>query len=375
MPVGEGRNILLDRKRNKNSKKWRNRRMLKKEIAIIGLGLAGQTVAYGFQKKNYPTYLINGSAQDNSTLSGAKNVLVLDGYDGLAGQREFAYEALKNNKTILRKISQIEQKIVVCIASGGGSTGSGSIPLICDILAADPEKVIVPILLMPRRDEPIQKRLNAYNVAKEISETEGIGATIFVNNESYDSLQQINSRLISMLDAFFTDNSHSLGANFDDSEKEKMLKDKGAFVIAMLSDKNTDTQAVSTEDMIQSLTAKNIFLPINNDGVVSNIGIINQGRNKMDEHEIVNAVGTPENIFVGYNGSVNIACLSGLSYPIEYIKNLGESAITEQKQRMDRRKSLSLLDDLEEVAEPVVAVSEKKSASKRKRITLDMLRE
>ena len=349
--------------------------MLKKEIAIIGLGLAGQTVAYGFQKKNYPTYLINGSAQDNSTLSGAKNVLVLDGYDGLAGQREFAYEALKNNKTILQKISQIEQKIVVCIASGGGSTGSGSIPLICDILAADPEKVIVPVLLMPRRNEPIQKRLNAYNVAKEISETEGIGATIFVNNESYDSLQQINSRLISMLDAFFTDNSHSLGTNFDDSEKEKMLKDKGAFVIAMLSDKNTENQSVSTEDMIQSLTAKNIFLPINNDGVVSNIGIINQGRNKMDEHEIVNAVGTPENIFVGYNGSVNIACLSGLSYPIEYIKNLGESAITEQKQRMDRRKSLSLLDDLEEVAEPVVAVPEKKSASKRKRITLDMLRE
>lgn len=349
--------------------------MLKKEIAIIGLGLAGQTVAYGFQKKNYPTYLINGSAQDNSTLSGAKNVLVLDGYDGLAGQREFAYEALKNNKTILQKISQIEQKIVVCIASGGGSTGSGSIPLICDILAADPEKVIVPILLMPRRDEPIQKRLNAYNVAKEISETEGIGATIFVNNESYDSLQQINSRLISMLDAFFTDNSHSLGANFDDSEKEKMLKDKGAFVIAMLSDKNTENQAVSTDDMIQSLTAKNIFLPINNDGVVNNIGIINQGRNRMDEHEIVNAVGTPENIFVGYNGSVNIACLSGLSYPIEYIKNLGQSAITEQKQRMDRRKSLSLLDDLEEVAEPVVAVPEKKVTSKRKRITLDMLRE
>lgn len=95
----------------------------------------------------------------------------------------------------------------------------------------------------------------------------------------------------------------------------------------------------------------------------------------MDEHEIVNAVGTPENIFIGYNGSVNIACLSGLSYPIEYIKNLGQSAITEQKQRMDRRKSLSLLDDLEEVAEPVVAVPEKKSTSKRKRITLDMLRE
>ena len=218
--------------------------------------------------------------------------------------KENLHTNTENNKQILRRFPRIEQKIVVCIASGGGSTGSGSIPLICDILAADPEKVIVPVLLMPRKDEPIQKRLNAYNVAKEISETEGIGATIFINNESYDSLQQINSRLICMLDAFFTDNSHSLGANFDDSEKEKMLKDKGAFVIAMLSNNNTDNQAVSTEDMIQSLTAKNIFLPINNDGVVSNIGIINQGRNKMDEHEIVNAVGTPENIFIGYNGSV-----------------------------------------------------------------------
>ena len=51
--------------------------------------------------------------------------------------------------------------------------------------------------------------------------------------------------------------------------------------------------------MIQALTAKNIFLPINNDGVVNNIGIINQGKNKMDEHEIIKAVGTPENIFTG----------------------------------------------------------------------------
>ena len=42
----------------------------------------------------------------------------------------------------------------------------------------------------------------------------------------------------------------------------------------------------------------------------------------------------------GYNGSVNIACLSGLSYPIEYIKKLGQSATAEQKQRMDKRKTI-----------------------------------
>lgn len=38
------------------------KKMLKNEIAVIGIGLAGETVAYEFQKKNYPTYYINGSA-------------------------------------------------------------------------------------------------------------------------------------------------------------------------------------------------------------------------------------------------------------------------------------------------------------------------
>ena len=39
--------------------------MLKNKIAIVGLGLAGETVAYQFQQKNYPTYLINGSEQND----------------------------------------------------------------------------------------------------------------------------------------------------------------------------------------------------------------------------------------------------------------------------------------------------------------------
>lgn len=34
--------------------------MIKKEVAVIGLGLAGETVGYGFQQRNYHTLLING---------------------------------------------------------------------------------------------------------------------------------------------------------------------------------------------------------------------------------------------------------------------------------------------------------------------------
>lgn len=172
--------------------------MLKNDVAVVGAGLGGATVAYGLQQKNYRAYLINGSEQDNRTIPDAKNVLILEGYDGLAGDRSLALEALQRNKQILKTISEIEQKIVLCVASGGGSTGSGNLPYICDILAANSERIVVPIVLMPRKDEPIQKRLNAYNLAKELMDTDGIGAIIFVNNESYDDLKRINVVLVNM---------------------------------------------------------------------------------------------------------------------------------------------------------------------------------
>lgn len=347
--------------------------MIKNDVAVIGIGLAGETVGYDFKQKNYPTYLINGSVQDNRTLPDAKNVMILEGYDGMAGERQLALEALKKNKHIVKKITEIEQKIILAIASGGGTTGSGSIPHICNIACNNPDKIVCAVLLMPRPDESIKKRMNAYNTAKELMEIPEMGAIIFVNNDSNTDLKKINLNLVNMLDAFFTDNSSSSGSNFDDSEKMKMLKDNGAFVIAMLADKKSQNKVVTTQDMVNALTAKNIFLPINSDGVVNNIGIINQRENHIDEQEIISAIGNPENIFIGNNGNVNIACASGLGFPVEYITNLGKTALAEQKERMSKRKSLSLLDDLDMEEEPVEPVQ--RPINKRRQISLDLLHE
>ena len=266
------------------------------------------------------------------------------------------------------------------VATGGGSTGSGCITYLADILCQKcPDKIICACLMMPRADEPIKKRLNAYDTAKELMDIPEMGGVIFVNNEAYDSdLNKINYNLVNMLDAFFTDDSSSSISNFDDSEKLKMLSDHGAFVIAMRSDYKTDSQdmkgkKVSTQDMIKALTAKNIFLPINNDGIVAHIGIINQKENRMNEKEIEKAVGIPENIFSGNNGNVNIVCASGLGFPTEYIANLGKKAVEEQKQRLEKKKSFSTLDDLELEIEEEPAT--KRPANKRREISFDLLRE
>lgn len=355
--------------------------MIKNDVFVIGIGLGGERVGYDFQQRNYPSYLINGSGQDNKTLPDAKNMLVLEGYDGLAGDRSLAFKALKSNKSILQKVISIEEKIILLVATGGGTTGSGCITYLADILCQKcPDKIICACLMMPRTDEPIKKRLNAYDTAKELLEIPEMGGIIFVNNEAYDSdLNKINYNLVNMLDAFFTDDSSSSVSNFDDSEKIKMLSDYGAFVIAMRSDYKTDLQdvnkakKVSTQDMINALTAKNIFLPINNDGIVAHIGIINQRENHIDEKEIVKAVGTPENIFTGNNGNVNIVCVSGLGFPTEYIANLGKKAVEEQKQRLEKKKSFSNLDDLNLEVETETPI--KRPVNKRREISFDLLRE
>lgn len=355
--------------------------MIKKDVFVVGIGLGGSRIGCDFQQKNYGSYLINGSSQDNKTLPDAKNMLVLEGYDGLAGDRNLAFEALKMNKGILQKVMEIEEKVILLVATGGGTTGSGCITHLANIICGKmPDKIVCACLIMPKMDEPIQKRLNAYNTAKELMEIPEMGALIFISNEACDSeLNRINYNLVNMLDAFFSDDSSSNISNFDDSEKIKMLSDHGAFVIAMRSDKIdpqdiSKIKKVSTQDMINALTAKNIFLPINNDGIVAHIGIINQKDNHIDEKEIVTAIGTPENIFTGNNGNVNIVCASGLGFPTEYIAGMGKKAISEQKQRLEKKKSFEILDDLEEL-EMEEEVSVKKPINRRRQVSLDLLRE
>lgn len=355
--------------------------MIKNDVFVIGVGLGGERVGYDFQQKNYGSYLINGSGQDNKTLPDAKNVLVLEGYDGLAGDRSLAFKALKNNKGILQKVIDIKEKVILLVATGGGTTGSGCITHLANILCEKcPDKIICACIMMPRKDEPIKKRLNAYDTAKELMDIPEMGAIVFVNNEACDSnLNKINFNLVNMLDAFFTDDSSSSVSNFDDSEKLKMLSDHGSFVIAMRSDKTnvqdeSNSKKVTTQDMINSLTASNIFLPINNDKVVTHIGIINQKDNHMDEKEIEKAVGIPENIFTGNNGNVNIVCASGLGFPTEYIADMGKKAIEEQKQRLEKKKSSNLLDDLEEL-DIETESSVKRATNKRRQVSLDLLNE
>ena len=118
-----------------------------------------------------------------------------------------------------------------------------------------------------------------------------------------------------------------------------MIKDKGAMIISKLSNEKLDK-------LVPSLTSENIFAPLQNDNIVGNIGIINSLGNGVDTSEIIGALGKPLNVYEGYNAKNTITVVSGLSYPINHIVELGENAkkIEEERERNKKEATATLGD-------------------------------
>lgn len=346
--------------------------MLKDKVAFIGLGACGSNIALLFQKKNYHTLFINGSEQDNKALAGARNILKLKGFDGCGGDREKAEEALANNLEIIEEIKKIKEPIVYLVFSTAGSTGSGLAPIMCDVIEELNEeeglgKTICCIAVLPKRNEALQKHINAYNCIKELSEKEHIGSCILVDNNKLENLSKINSTLVSTLDMFFTENSYSAKGNVDLSERMKMIRQRGAFIVSAVC--NGKAKGV---ELLESLFQKNIFAPIEPDAVVEYMAVINSLEDGIDIDAVIKAVGIPQNIFQGYGARKTITILSGLSFPITYLSEIKENAELQHKVRLESRGAAHGLADINlDIPE---GHTESRREAKPKMSRLDLLR-
>ena len=100
------------------------------------------------------------------------------------------------------------------------------------------------------------------------------------------------------------------------------------------------------DKLVPSLTKENIFAPLQNDSVVGNIGVINSLASGIDISSVIGALGKPLNVYEGYNAKNTITVVSGLSYPINHIVELGENAkkIEEERERNKKEAKASLGD-------------------------------
>lgn len=313
--------------------------MLRDNVAFIGLGACGSNISLLFQRKGYTTIFINGSEQDNKALAGARNILKLQGFDGCGGDRGKAELALAENLQLIEEIKKIKEKIIYLVFSTAGSTGSGLAPILCDVLSELNEdenspKIICCIAVLPKRSEALQKHINAYNCIKEISERD-IGSCILVDNNKMDSLEKINSTLVSTLDLFFKEDSFSAKGNVDMSERLLMISQRGVFHVSAVC--NGKAKGAG---LLESIFTKNIYAPLEPDAVIEYLAVINSLEEGVDVDSIIKATGIPQNIFQGFGSKKTFTLLSGLSFPITYLSEIRVNAEERYKERMESRKKI-----------------------------------
>ena len=328
-------------------------RSLVNDVAIVGVGGAGTNIAFRFEKLGYPTIHINSSTQDESAISGAKNIRHLKGFNGCAGNRQLAEKALSENMDIVDEIVNLKESIIYIIFSSSGGTGSGVSPALAEMIAEETDKTVCCIVVLPDKTEDYDFHVNSYKCCQELLNIEGLGSVMFLDNNA-DSKQNINKNCANMLHAFLTNNSVSELGNVDEQEKRTMIATPGNFVLSVLGNDKANEASV-----IERLTTNNIFAPMQKDRKCEYIGIINTSNKGIKKEEIIKLVGTPRRTFEGYGSDKVITVISGMSFPFDHINNI--KAIAKQKHD-DRQNALktvqtATLEDIdfeeETVSQPV----------------------
>lgn len=325
-----------------NNKNMVNKSLVN-DVAIIGCGGAGTNIAFNFEKLGYTAIHINSSTQDESAISGAKTIRHLKGFNGCAGDRKLAEQALAKNMDIIDEISNLNESIIYIIFSSAGGTGSGVAPALAEMLTEETNKTICCIVVLPDKSEDYDFHVNSYKCCQELLNIEGLGSVMFLDNNSGDK-QSINKYCANMLNAFLTNNSVSELGNVDEQEKRTMIATPGNFVLSVLG-----AEKVSDANVIERLTTKNIFAPLQKDNRCEYIGIINSSGKKINKAEIINIVGIPRRTYEGYGSkSGAITVIAGLSYPFDHINSIKEIAKQKHDERENAIKAAPMtLDDID----------------------------
>ena len=326
---------------------------LKEKCIFLGLGNYGGKQTKEFVSLGYKGYVANGSDQDLKALGDIPKYH-LQGFDGFGGHRERALDCLAKNSEFIEFLEDVNEEIVFVIFGGGGSTGSGCATIISEMLLQRREndenmhsRIVCPVIALPSLDEPIVRHRNAYQAVQELQEIEGLGATFFINNNIGKDYTSLNSTFTKFLDTFLTNDSYGDLNNFDESERLEMLKDKGMMVISLMGTK--DNQSLDQALMLEKLTKDGIFAPIELNMVCENIAIIHSGRNNSDiqKENVIAEVGKPKNVFEGYNNKNTLVAVSGLDYPVSYVKKLGDMAKAAYDERQRNRQHVEKLGKLD----------------------------
>lgn len=155
-------------------------------IGVIGSGQAGNKIAKEYYDRGYPVVLVNTAMQDlklvevpdrfkiflDSTLGGSAKDIGL-GREAAEEYRDAISDMINEN------LGNCD--VIMVIAAGGGGTGSGSIPVLCDIASKLGKPVVVKYVLPMASEDAVSKN-NTISTLHELTELAkaGVVNSLFV---------------------------------------------------------------------------------------------------------------------------------------------------------------------------------------------------
>jgi cell division GTPase FtsZ len=307
-------------------------------IAVIGLGGAGGNIANEASKLDIVAGAINFSNKDLDSID-VKYKLKVMGSEGVGHDRNMAIRLMHEHHPMVVKFIEDNfsdpsiEIIFLPFASSGGS-GSGIAPMLADILSCKmPDKVIVPLPIIPEKSEPLISQINSYNSLIELSSL-NLCILPIDNNEvklhhnafKNQIFEIANKTSISLLVKLmsYTEKA-SRNGNFDNRDLISVFSQKGMATIAEVDITSLPKANVTSKGISESIFdswEKSIFAPIEYTHV-SKCAFIFDGQESLIEHinykEIFSKFnhGLPIDIFEGYyeenNGKI-LTVLTGLPW-------------------------------------------------------------
>lgn len=318
---------------------------MKSKVGLIAVGQAGGNIGVKLQEKGYNVLFVNTSEEDLDTLEKAKFKHHIKGGEGCNKDRNKAKElVIENFDEIFAEIdNKIKEDFIYVIFSAGGGTGSGASPMLIDLLIQNAEKKVGAITIIPSENEPLKTHINAYECFKELAGIEGIGSTIVLDNNACENKLSINKDFVEAFDMMLDMPSHrDVRGNIDKAELKEIIETRGMLTVTSVEQKES-----TIANLIATLK-NNIYAPIENDKVITYIGLL--AANQLDLVELKKEVGNYLDAFQGYTDEGTTVCvLAGLSLPftrLEAIKNKVMESQEEIKRNLQATRENKLKDEI-----------------------------
>ena len=263
------------------------------KIGIVGIGNTGNQVASLAQDRlKIPVLAINSSAKDLETVPSSVPKKLISSADGLsqgAGKnRALAKSYLKDSIMAFLSSEDVQTfinalDVLFIVSSTGGGTGSGTAPLMANIIQSTFVDVkVILIGVLPVNSEALSAHVNTLEYLNELySQLTNQTYMLYDNDRlaslpSYQMMEKVNEEIVSDIDVIrCTYNMTTRFDSIDEQDMMRLISFPGRIVVARLQKiAEKDLDNVSIEDKLIDVIKKNCHVEAQRDKKVTASGII-----------------------------------------------------------------------------------------------------